>query len=154
MPARDEQRYSRSRERPVLQRVDGDMCGQVVDAVHRFAQGEAIGLGRGDPDELRTSQPRPSGDGDRVHIGGRDPGVGAGTVNGRDHRLQVCPGGDLGYDAAEAGVLVDARGDRVGQQPVSGDDPDSGLVAGGFDSEDKRPTPVLSHAPSPPRPPR
>ena len=48
-------------------------------------------------------------------------------------------GGDLGHHAAEAGVLVDAGRDLVGQQlrraAVAADDADAGLVARGLDAE-------------------
>ena len=59
-------------------------------------------------------------------------------VDGRDHRLQVRPAGHLGHDAAEARVLVDAGGDRVGEQLVPAHEPDAGLVAGRLDAEDQR----------------
>ena len=65
------------------------------------------------------------------------PGGLAGPLDGRHHRLEVGPAGDLRHDAAEAGVLVDAAGDRVGEQRVAADDADAGLVAGGLDAEDQ-----------------
>ena len=72
-----------------------------------------------------------------------DAGGLAGPLDGRHHRLEVGPAGDLGHDAAEAGVLLDAAGDRVGEQGVAADDADAGLVAGGLDAEDQG----FGHAP-------
>ena len=58
-------------------------------------------------------------------------------VHGRDHRLQVRPGGHLRDHAAEAGVLLDRARDRVSEQRPAADDTDPGLVAGRLDSEDE-----------------
>ena len=59
----------------------------------------------------------------------------AGTMASRCARR-----GDLGHDAAEAGVQLDAGGDLVGEQfdravLAQPDDADAGLVAGGLDPE-------------------
>ena len=42
----------------VFELVDGDVGGQVVDAVERHAEAERVGLGRGDADEQRAGQAR------------------------------------------------------------------------------------------------
>ena len=44
---------------------------------------------------------------------------------------------DLGHDPTEAGVLVDARRDRVGEQVIAPHQTDAGLVARGLDPEDQ-----------------
>ncbi len=129
------------RQRAVLQGVHRDVRGQVVHPVQRHLPGRGVGLGRGHPDQQRPGQPRAGGDRDRGHVRRPDPGRGQRAVHGRDHRLQVGPGGDLGDHAAEAGVLLHRGGDLVGQQGRGGarleaDDPDPGLVAGGLDPED------------------
>jgi len=49
-------------------------------------------------------------------------------MDGRDHRLEMSARGHFRYDAAEAGVFLDAGSDRVGQQLMSGNDPDTGFV--------------------------
>ena len=64
-------------------------------------------------------------------------------MHGWNHRLQVRPRGHLGHDAAEPRVLVDRRRDLVGEQlhparVVDRDDADSGLVAGGLDTQHDR----------------
>src|SRR3712207_9568655 len=59
-------------------------------------------------------------------------------------RSEVRTAGDLRHDATEAGVLVDAARDRVGQQRVTADDADTGLVARGLDAEDQG---AVSHGP-------
>ena len=75
-----------------------------------------------------------------------DPGLGAGALDGRDHRLEVGAAGDLRDDAAEPGVLVDGAGHGVGEQPGAADQADPGLVARGLDAEDER---LVSHRPPP-----
>ena len=124
----------------MLERVDGDVRGEMVDPVERHVPGGRVGLGRRDPDEQRPRQARPRGDGHGVDVARADPGRRQRPVHGRDHRLQVRPGGHLGDHAAEAGVLVDRGGDLVGEQLhppalVDGDDADAGLVARGLDAE-------------------
>ena len=57
VPAGDEQREA-GRQRAVLQGVDGDVRGEVVDAVERHVPGRGVGLGRGDADEQRAGEAR------------------------------------------------------------------------------------------------
>ena len=100
----------------MLQQVDGDVRGQMVDPVERLAERERVGLGRGDPDQQRAGQARAGGDRDRVEVGAAHAGRVQRAVHGRDHRLEVGPAGDLGHHPAEPRVLVDAGRDRVGEQ--------------------------------------
>ena len=44
-------------QRAVLELVDGDVRGEVVDAVERLAEPDGERLGRGDPDQQRAGQP-------------------------------------------------------------------------------------------------
>ena len=64
-------------------------------------------------------------------------------MDGRRHRLQVRPGGDLRDHAAEPGVLVGAGGQRLteqlGRTVGQPDQSDTGLVAGGLDAHDDGP---------------
>jgi hypothetical protein len=122
----------------MFQLVDGDVRGQVVDAVQRLAQRERVRLGRRHPDEQGAGQPGPGGDGHGVDLTRTDARGGERAVEGRDHRLQVRPAGHLGHDAAEPGVLLDAGGDGVGEQLAAADQPDARLVAGGLDAEHQR----------------
>ena len=46
--------------------------------------------------------------------------------------------GDLGHHATEARVFLDAAGDRVCEQGLTANDPDTGLVAGCLDVENQR----------------
>ena len=133
-----QQRQARLGQRPVLELVDGDVRGEVVDAVERLAEPDREGLGRRDADQQRAGEAGSAGDRDRVDVVQLDAGGLAGPLDRRHHRLEVRPAGDLGHDAAEPGVLVDAAGDRVGQQRVAAHDPDAGLVAGRLDAEDER----------------
>ena len=129
----------------MLQGVDGDVRGEVVDPVERHVPRRRVGLRRRDPDQQRTRQPGTGGDRDGGDVARAHPGRRQRPVHGRNHRLQVRPGGHLGHDAAEARVLVDRRGDLVGEQlhparVVERDDADAGLVAGGLDPQDDRVT--------------
>jgi hypothetical protein len=123
----------------VLQRVDGDVRGEVVDAVERHVPGRGVGLGGGHADEQRPGQAGTGGHRDRVDVAGAHPGRREGAADGRDHRVEVGAGRHLRHDAAEAGVLLDAGGHLVGQQlrrgAVGPDDPDPRLVARGLDAQ-------------------
>ena len=77
-------------------------------------------------------------------------------MDGGDHRLDVRPGGDLRDDASEAGVLLDRRSERVGQQDPVAHDADAGLVAGGLEAQDgghrlsrRRAEPAMTSASAP-----
>jgi hypothetical protein len=138
VPAGDEQRDRGNGQGAVLELVDGDVRGKVVDAVQRLAERERVCLGRADPDKQRSGQARARGDRDRVHVRQRDPGAGQGPVHRGNHGLQVGPAGHLGHHAAEPGVLVHAGRDRVGEQFVPADQACPGLVAGSLDAEHQR----------------
>ena len=117
--AADQHRQARLGQRPVLELVDGDVGGQVVDAVDRLAEPERQRLGRGHADEQCAGQAGAAGHRDRVDVVQADAGGLAGALEGRDHRLEVGPAGDLGHDTAEPGVLLDAARHRVGEQRVA-----------------------------------
>ena len=59
MAAGDQQRQAGLGQRAVLELVDGDVGGEVVDAVQRLAEAEGERLGRGDPDQQRAGEPGP-----------------------------------------------------------------------------------------------
>jgi hypothetical protein len=121
----------------VLQRVDGDVGRQVVHAVQGLVERQGEALGRGDADQQRAGQAGSAGDRDRVDVGRLDPRGLAGPPDRRDHRLQVRATGDLRYDAAEPGVLLDTGRDRVGEQRLPADDPDPGLVTRRLDPQNQ-----------------
>ena len=90
--AADQQRHARLGQRAVLELVDGDVRGEMVDAVQRLAQPERERLGGRDADQQRAGQPRPGGDGDGVDIGQAMPAVAqarsmVGTIASRCARL-------------------------------------------------------------------
>jgi hypothetical protein len=124
-------------QRAVLELVDRDVRGEVVDAVQRFAEGQRERLRRRDPDQQRAGEPGPGGHRNRVHVVQRHARGVAGTLQRGDHRLEMGPRGHLGHDPAEPGVLLDRGGDGVGQQRVPADEADPGLVARGLDAEDE-----------------
>ncbi len=125
-------------QRAVLERVGGGVPGQVVHAVERHAEAERERLRRRDADMQRGGQAGPGGDGDRTDVGEGDAGVRDRFAHGGKHRLHVGAGRDLGHDAAEAGVLVHARGEGVAEQHAVLDETDAGLVARGLDAHHDR----------------
>jgi hypothetical protein len=133
----DQERHRRLGKGTVFQLIHADVRGEVVDPVQRLAERVRVRLGRRDAHQERAREPGPGRDGDPVQVGGGDTGLIQGPLDGRHHRLQMRPGGDFGDDAAEARVLVDAGGDRVGEERGAADDADAGLVAGGLDTEDE-----------------
>ena len=58
MAAADQQRQARVGQRAVLELVDGDVRGEVVDAVQRLAEPDRERLGRGDADQQGAGQAR------------------------------------------------------------------------------------------------
>ena len=73
-PPRDQQRQARLGQRAVLELVDGDVRGEVVDAVDRLAEPDRQRLGRGHADQQRAGQARAAGDRDRVDVVEADAG--------------------------------------------------------------------------------
>jgi hypothetical protein len=73
----------------VLELVDRDVGGEVVDAVQRLAEGECQRLGGGHTDQQRTRQSGTGRDGDRVDVVKGDARGLAGTLQRGDHRLEV-----------------------------------------------------------------
>ena len=124
-------------QRAVLELVDGHVRGQVVDAVERLAGRERVRLGRAHADQQRAGQARPGRDRDGVDVGEAHARLGQRPVDGRHHGLQMRPAGDLGHDAAESRVLVDAGGNRVGEQLMPAHQAHARLVAGRLDAEDQ-----------------
>ena len=93
--AADQHRQARLGQRPVLELVDRDVRGEVVDAVDRLAEPDRERLGGGDADHQRAGQARAAGDRDRVDVVQPDAGGLAGPLDRRHHRLEVRAAGDL-----------------------------------------------------------
>ncbi len=139
MAAGDEQRDGVRQLLP-LEVSDGNMTAEVVDAVEGHAPGCGVRLGCRCPHQQRASQSRSHGRGDGVGL--VDTGLVERGTHDLRHGLEVRTRGDLGHDAAEAGVLLHGRGDLVGADihvpvAVELDDAYAGLVAGGFNSQDQ-----------------
>ena len=147
----DQHRQAGLGQRAVLELVDSDVRSEVVDAVDRLAEPDRQRLRGGDADHQRSRETRTAGHGDGVDVVQADARRLAGPLDGRDHRLEVSAARDLGHDAAEASVLLDAARHRVGQQRVALHDPDTGLVAGRLDAEDQG-LAHAAHSASPPQP--
>jgi hypothetical protein len=137
VPAADEQCTDPLLEASVLQLVDRHMGDEVVDAVERLVVGQRQRLRRRDAHQERAGETGPARDGDGVDVLDAHPRSLVRLLQGRHHRLEVRPAGDLGHHAAESRVQVDARCDRVGQQLGAPDDARTRLVAGRLDSENQ-----------------
>ena len=93
-------------------------------------------LGDPGPDQQAAGQPRTSGDGDQVDVGGFGGGAFEGQVEQVREALEVIAGGQLGDDASKTRVQVDLRMDDVREDmPSALDQGDRGLVTGGLDPE-------------------
>ena len=69
MAAGHEHRDGRLGQRPVLEHVDGDVGGEVVDAVQRHVERQGVRLGRRHADQQRTGQAGTGRHRDRVQVG-------------------------------------------------------------------------------------
>ena len=135
MPAGDEQAHRNRREGSVLELVDDDMAGEMVDGVDRDPQAEGERLGRCSANEECARESWAGGHGDGIKVRERDPRLGTRPLEGRDHRLEVGSARDFGDDPAEARVLLDARRHGIGEKRGTPDDADACLVAGGLDAQ-------------------
>src|SRR5690606_21097850 len=82
-----------------------------------------------DADHERSGEAGSARDRDGVEVFEAHLRFGERSLNGRLQRLEVRTGSDLWHDAAVAGVLIHAGGDRVRQQRAPADDADTGFVA-------------------------
>ena len=100
------------------------------------------------PDEQRADEAGTDGGGDRVDVVVVDAGLDEGLGDDRGEQLDVGPAGDLGHDAAEAGVQVDLAATPPTTAPCVAVDHDRRrrLVARRLDAED-RGVPVTGRAP-------
>ena len=122
--ARHEQHDERQLERRLLEQRRVEVGLEVVDGDERHVPGQRQGLGRGHADEQRADQAGPVGGGHGVDVavlvlrgavgqarldeGLRDDG---------HEEVDVGAAGDLGHDAAVAGVEVDLAADHRRQRP-------------------------------------
>ena len=115
-----------------------DVAFEVVDGDEGQVVGEGEGLGVGDADQQRSGEAGTGGDGDGVEIGEGDAGLGQSGADHGNDGAEMLAAGQLGHDAAVAGVGGDLRGDDGGKRARAAlDDGRGGLVAGGFDAEDE-----------------
>ncbi len=119
----------------MLQGVGGDVPGQVVDAVQGHPGRVGHGLRPGQPHLEGPGQPGAGGDRDGVDLADPQPGPVQGLPDHRVEGVQVGAGGDLRHHPAEAGVLVHAGRDDVGEQPAVLHDARPGLVARRLDPQ-------------------
>ena len=112
---------------------------EVVHPDERHVPHERQRLGRAHADEQRADQTRADGGGDGVDAGVLDAGLDDGLGDDRHDQLDVGAAGDLGHDAAEAGVQIDlARHHRRQHVGAADHDGRRRLVARRLDAEDDR----------------
>ena len=91
MAARDQQSATGHRQVPVLEKVDGDVSGQVVDAVERLVEPACQRLGSRQTDDQSPGQTWTSRHCDAVELGQVHPRGVSGLLQHRDDHLQVSP---------------------------------------------------------------
>ena len=147
VPAGDEHRDGRLGQRPVLEHVDGDVRGQVVDAVQRARR--ARGRTPWPPRRRRAARrpgPGPLVTATASRSARRTPAVSSarrtvGTIASRCAR-EATSGTTPPKRACSSTLLATASASSV----VPRTTPDAGLVAGGLDPEDQR---LVAHAGQP-----
>ena len=90
--AGDQHRQAGLGQRAVLELVDGDVGGEVVDAVDRLAEPDRERLGAGDADQQRAGEAGAAGHRDRVDVVERDAGGLAGPLDRRAPSPRGAPG--------------------------------------------------------------
>ena len=122
-----------------------DVAFKVVDGDEGDVLREGQGLGVGDADEQSTGEARAGGNGDGVEIGEGDVGLGESGADDGDDGAEVLAAGEFGNDSAVASVGGDLGGDGRGEGAGAAlYDGGGGLVAGGFDGEDKTDAHLIS----------
>ncbi len=140
VPAGGEHACERRRERERGEPQCRDVAEQVIDRDERQAARIRERLARREPDEQRPDQPGSLRHRDRVDRIERRTRVGERRLEHRHDELEVAPRGDLGHDAAEAGVEIGLRGaDARAHLAGAGDDGRARVVAGGLEREDHQP---------------
>ena len=137
MAAAREQAEERRLERIRLEVERGDVAVEVVDRDERQPARPGDGLRGGKADEERADQARALRHGDAVDVLERRVRLGERLADHRRHELEVPPRGDLGHDAAVAGVQLRLRGDDARKDlSVLRDDRRRRFVTRGLDPED------------------
>ncbi len=150
MPATHEKRDGRvlERRRIRVEDVGGDVADEVVDGIQRALERHGERLRRTDADHEGAREARAGGHRDRIDVAQRHLRLGERGPDRRLQRLEVRSRGDLGHDAAVAGVLIHRARDRIGEERAAPDDPDAGLVAARLDAEHQWFVAVHVHAPA------
>jgi hypothetical protein len=137
-PAR-EQADERRLDRLVTEVERRDVPLQVVDRNERDPPRPGDRLRRREPHEEGADQPGPARDADARDVAQPHSRLCQRLADHRGHELEMAAGGDLGDDAAVAGMELGLRGDdRREHGAVAGHDGGSRLVAGSLDAQDRR----------------
>ena len=157
VPAGHEQDHEGQLEVGLLQQRGVEVGLEVVDGDERHVPRQGQRLGRRHADQERPDQPGTVGGGHGVDLAPRrrpgtvgQPRLDEGLGHHRHDEVDVGPAGDLGHDAAVAGVEVDLAADhrrQHGRAPL--DDRGGGLVAGGLDPQDPAAAAHVGHRSGP-----
>ena len=114
MAAGDDERDCRMGNRVFTFEIDGaDMAFDMVDRDEGHASGVSDRFRERHSDDERADEPGPLGHGDSVDVRKPKRRVFERAIDDRSDRLQMLPGRELGYDAAEGSVNVVLRRDHV-----------------------------------------
>ncbi len=126
---RGQQHHHRRRIAGVLEAGSEEVALHVIDAEKGFSETPGHGPGEREADDQSSGEAGPLSGRDRVQIQVVDAGFGQGAVGEGANRLDVSPGGHLGDDAPESGVLVHLGGEHAGANLQAVDHGHRGFVA-------------------------
>ena len=113
------------------------MGDQVVNAVEGFAGGNSERLRRGDTDHECASQAGARSHGDSIYLVEGNACFGEGRFESGNHGVQVGAGGNFRDYSTKAHMLLHGGRNRVAEQLCTAHNADTGLIAGGFDTQNK-----------------
>ncbi len=138
MPTGHQQRGQFARQRAVVEQIHRDMPHEVIESVQRLVQSHGQRLGGGQANHQCPHQARTRSHRDRIHLRQIDVGSFGGASKCRHQRLKVSSASHFGHHPAETHMFGHGGRHLVGQQLMTAHDPDTGLVATGFDAQHQR----------------
>ena len=112
---------------------------EMIDRDQRLAASEGEALAGEQRDHDATDQARAGGGGNRVEIGGNDPGLVHDAANQPGKLLDMGARGDFRDDSAERAVRLVLADHRLREDhAAAGDERGGAVVARGFEAEDQR----------------
>ena len=121
----------------ILEQTNANVGDQVVNAVEGLAGGNSQGFGRRDTHHEGTGQAGARGHGDSIYLVEGNACFGEGRFEGGNHGVQVGAGGNFRDHSTKAHMLLHGGRNRVAEQLCTAHNADTGLIAGGFDTQNK-----------------